>query len=319
MEYTSPGRIIYLKRKDGDGCFMIKEVLKEWNLQDSPVQIHPTAWSVNDDYVIKEYSDRNALLRNIEMFKILHKEGIPVPVLCPLPGGKEFYEKHDKMYLLTSKIKGNSIVNISQCDEAWFFQFGTILAKLHLTFRKCEVTLRVWNNSLLEEMKGWVSANLKKFSPEYISGDEIEKAIMQLSQDYQDLPKQLIHRDVHLGNFLFEGKDFTGYIDFDLSQSNIRIFDLCYFLLGILVEEDNYRVNVEHWYIVIRQVLDGYHSLAELEQIEKLSIPCVMKNIELLFTAYFLSIGDERLAKASADLFYFVCRNEEGILDAIIK
>lgn len=31
-----------------------------------------------------------------------------------------------------------------------------------------------------------------------------------------------------------EGK-FSKYMDFDLSQRNIRIFDLCYFMLGLLL------------------------------------------------------------------------------------
>ena len=34
------------------------------------------------------------------------------------------------------------------------------------------------------------------------------------------LPVQLIHRDVHFGNFLFDEGKFSGYIDFDLSQRN---------------------------------------------------------------------------------------------------
>jgi Ser/Thr protein kinase RdoA (MazF antagonist) len=307
------------KRRMENVTEMIKEILKEWNLSDNPVQIHHSAWSVNEDYVIKEYSDRNALIRNLEMLKILHKEGVPVPRICPLPNGREFYEMHDKMYMLTTKLKGKNIININQCDEAWFFQFGTILAKLHIAFQKCEKTMSFWNNSLLEEMNGWVSTNLKQFSPDYLLSNDINRAILQLSQVYQDLPKQLIHRDVHLGNFLFEGKNFTGYIDFDLSQSNIRIFDLCYFLLGILMKEDNNRINAEPWFMVVQQVIEGYHSLVGLEPVEKRSIPCVMKNIELLFTAYFLSIGDEKLAKDSADLFHFVCKKEEKILNVITK
>jgi Ser/Thr protein kinase RdoA (MazF antagonist) len=121
-----------------------------------------------------------------------------------------------------------------------------------------------------------------------------------------------------LGNFLFDGNVFSGYIDFDISQSNIRIFDVCYFLLGLRLEEDNNRVNEERWYHIVSQVVEGYSSLVELTQVERQSIACVMKNIELLFTAYFLSIGDEKLAKSSADLFRFVCEREEKILEAVM-
>lgn len=297
---------------------MIKEILKEWNIDDCPDQVYHSAWSVKDSFILKEYNDLVALQRNIQMLKILHKAGIPVPEICPLPDGKEFYEKNDKIYLLTKKLKGKNIVDVNHLDESWFFDFGQILAKLHLAFRECEKLISFWNNSLLEEMEGWVRRNLERYAPEFLTKEEIEEAMGQLSQVYSELPKQLIHRDVHLGNFLFENDQFSGYIDFDLSQSNIRIFDICYFLLGLLLKEDNNRVNKERWFGIARYVVDGYASLMDLKEIERRSIPCVMKNIELLFVAYFLGIGDETSAKSSTDLFHFVCNNEEKVLDAVM-
>ncbi len=311
--------ILSQKRKMEPVTTVIKEILKEWKLEHPPVQIYHSAWSINEQYVLKEYSDQNTLERNIEMLKILHKTGIPVPEIIPLPDGQNYFEQNDKKYILTAKLKGKNIVNINDCNDTWFYNFGTILARLHIAFRECEKTISYWNNSLLEEMNGWVSRNLNQFRPGYLDQNDVKRVVSELTQVYHELPKQLIHRDVHLGNFLFDNQSFSGYIDFDLSQSNIRIFDLCYFLLGILLEEDNNRVGAKRWHIIVRQVIEGYHSLMMLSHIEKQSIPCVMENIELLFTAYFLGIGDEKLAKDSADLFLFVRENEEKILDAIMK
>lgn len=310
--------ILSQKRRMEPVKVMIKEILKEWNIDDCPKQLYHSTWSVKEELVLKEYNDLKNLQRNIQMHKILHKAGVPVPEICPLENGKEFYQINDKMYILTTKLKGKNIVNIDLLEESWFCDFGEILAKLHVAFRECEKTMSFWNNSLLEEMEGWVTRNLDKFKPEYISKNEIENSISQLSQVYRELPKQLIHRDVHLGNFLFEDKKFSGYIDFDFSQSNIRIFDVCYFLLGILMKEDNNRVNVERWFSIISQVIKGYDSIIDLKLVERQSIACVMKNIELLFVAYFLGIGDEKLAKESSDLFHFICNNEEKILEAAI-
>lgn len=221
------------------------------------------------------------------------------------------------MYVLTTKLKGKNIVNLNECNNKWFFDLGTIIAKLHVAFQECAEKISYWNNSMLEEMCGWVSRDLLKFKPDYLEQDEIKNSIEELAQVYEDLPKQLIHRDVHLGNFLFDNGSFSGYIDFDLSQSNIRIFDLCYFLLGILLEEDNNRVDQKKWYEIIAQVIKGYDSIAELSITEKDAIACVMKNIELLFVAYFLGIGDEKLAKDSANIFSFVKMNEEKIQDVV--
>lgn len=310
--------VLSQKRRMEPVKFMIKEILKEWNLDACPSQIYHSTWSVKEAFVLKEYTSQKSLKRNIQMHKILHAAGVPVAKVCPLPNGKEFYEKNNKMYLLTTKLKGKNIVNVD-LDESWFYHFGEILAKLHVAFKECEKVISFWNNSLLEEMEGWVTRELDKFALEYLSQDEIEETIHQLSEVYQELPKQLIHRDVHLGNFLFEDKKFSGYIDFDLSQSNIRIFDICYFLLGLLMQEDNNRLNEERWFSIIGHVIEGYDSLVNLKSFERQSIACVMKNIELLFVAYFLSVGDEKLAKDSADLFQFVCKNEERILDVLIK
>jgi len=35
---------------------------------------------------------------------------------------------------------------------------------------------------------------------------------------------------------LFDQGKLTGYIDFDLSQKDARIFNICYFLMGLLSE-----------------------------------------------------------------------------------
>ena len=67
--------------------------------------------------------------------------------------------------------------------------------------------------------------------------EDYTRTVSLLEAVYPSLPKQLIHRDVHFGNFLFFEGSLSGYIDFDLSQRNIRIFDLCYFLSGLLAEE----------------------------------------------------------------------------------
>jgi Ser/Thr protein kinase RdoA (MazF antagonist) len=164
---------------------MMKEILKEWNLDNSPVQIYHSAWSVKEEFVLKEYSDWNTLQRNICLHKELFKAGVPVPEIHQTADGKEFYEINDKMYLLTKKLKGKNIVNNNQLDEAWFYHFGEILARLHIAFLECEKTMSFWNNSLLEEMTGWVSRNLDQFAPEYLAGEEVQKAIDQLSQVYR--------------------------------------------------------------------------------------------------------------------------------------
>lgn len=296
---------------------MIKEILKQWNIDDCPGQICDSVWSVKETLILKEYKDQKKLEKVIQLLKILHEAGIPVPEIWPLPDGKEFYEKNNNRYLMMTRLKGEKVVNMNQLDESWFFNFGEILAKLHIAFRECEKSMVFRYLSLTDEMKGWVTRELDQFTPETLTKYDMKEAVHQLAQVDERLPKQLIHRDVHLGNFLFEGKKFSGYIDFDLSQCNIRIFDVCYFLLGIRMDIENNQGNDRQWFLIVHRVMEGYNSLIKLKQIERQSVACVMKNIELLFMAYFLSIGDQKSAIKSADSFLFVRENEKKILEAV--
>ena len=134
---------------------------------------------------------------------------------------------------------------------------------------------------------------------------------------YDKLPVQLIHRDVHFGNFLFEKGKFSGYIDFDLSQRNIRIFDICYFLLGLLSEEVKLEITREQWFVIVKNVFAGYESKVELTEDEKYAVPYVMECIELLFVAYFESINDVHCAEDASKIYDFVKMQENKIWRSI--
>ncbi len=312
--------ILIQKRRMEPKKMMIKEILNEWHFTKEKEnvevlkQISHATWSVNESFIVKEYEDLNQMQRNIKMHTILLERGIPVPRIVPLVDGSMYYQKEDKFYIATTKLEGKNIVGIGQMGSKWFYDFGQILAKLHVAFCEVEKEMSIWNNNMLEEMEGWVTQNIDKYNPEYLIQSDVYETIFQLRKVYQILPRQLIHRDVHLGNFLFDQKQFSGYIDFDLSQSNIRIFDICYFLLGLLCPNDHNHVGNKEWFGIVKQVVEGYDNVVSLSRVERQAISCVMKNIELLFVAYFLGIGDEKLAKDAADVFDFVRVNEGKLI-----
>lgn len=91
---------------------------------------------------------------------------------------------------------------------------------------------------MLKEMNGWIKTVFAKNNWKYIKEAEFCNLADNLENVYDKLPLQLIHRDVHWGNFQFDNGQFSGYIVLDLSQKNIRIFNLCYFMLGLLSKEE---------------------------------------------------------------------------------
>ena len=306
-------RIVLEERKKSEMEKMyVNEIIKNYGIVGEAKQIYTSAWDIGGEYVLKKYENKKELINNVKMLKTLEKEQVPVPQIVKTVDEKDYVEEK-QYWLLTTKLKGSNIVNMSRCGDEWFVKMGKILGKLHQAFGQCENDIEYWNNSLLGEMESWVYDNLKKEELDYLEQRDADEAIEELRTIDEELPRNLIHRDVHLGNFLFCNGEFSGYVDFDLSQKNIRIFDLCYFLLGLLLEEEENQISEERWFEVLRFVVKGYDSEMKLSGIEKENISVVMKNIELLFVAYFIGEEDEVAARESAKLFYFVKDNQERI------
>ena len=192
---------------------------------------------------------------------------------------------------------------------------GCAIAQLHMAFIKCEREVEFWNNSLLKEMKGWIFENFTDNGWKILDKEEYSKTVEFLESVYDRLPKQLIHRDVHFGNFLFSEGNLSGYIDFDLSQRNIRIFDICYFLTGLLAEETDDAFTKNEWIEIAKSVIAGYESIISLSEIEKNAIPCVMECIEILFVAYFIGVNDTKHASDASNVFHFIQNCERDITD----
>lgn len=318
LSESSIRRIIINQRKKYNRVKeMVEDILANWNLVEETVkQVYDSAWQVGEEFVLKVYDNVGALNRNIKMLSILDDRGIPVSKLVRTKTDAMYVNEGDFYYILTEKLRGNNIIQLCDVPDIGS-KMGTVIARLHLAFNECESQDEFWNNSLLAEMEGWISDTLRKDDWQLISKDKYESTLRGLKEMYDDLPVGLIHRDVHLGNFLFEGGEFSGYIDFDLSQRNIRLFDLCYFLLGLLSEEETIEISYDEWFVVLGQVFSAYSQIIALSETEIATVPYVMESIELLFGAWFIGQNDIACARDAIKLYEFVCENREKIVKKI--
>ena len=279
-------------------------------------QIYDTAWQVGDTYILKVYDDLTMLERNIRIITVLDSMNIPVGSIIPTVENKTYVQDEEYHYILTERLQGKYIESIKG-NMGLACEMGRIIAKLHLAFKECECQNEFWNNSLLAEMKGWIKDTLENDGWKYISERQYDDIVSKLELLYDKLPVQLIHRDVHFGNFLFDEGKFSGYIDFDLSQRNIRIFDLCYFMLGLLSEEEQLEVTEDEWFDILKQVFLGYEKLIQLSAEEKQAVPYVMMCIELLFVAWFVGQNDIGCAEDAVRIYNFVEKNVMKIMQGI--
>lgn len=304
-------RIWYREMKE-----VIEQILPIWGIENEQIsQIYSSAWEINQSYVIKVYDDKKQLERNIKISDILSECNIPVAKTVLTVTKEKYVECKNSYFLMSEKLQGSNISDIK--DKTIARKMGCAIARLHTAFVKCEKEMEFWHNSLLKEMKGWVRENLVNSGWKTVSEEEYSQTVEVLESLYDCLPEQLIHRDVHFGNFLFFEGNLSGYIDFDLSQRNIRIFDVCYFLTGLLAEETDIAFTRAEWIENVKEVIAGYESIICVSRKEKDAIPCVMECIEILFAAYYAGMGDTKHADDAYRVFRFIKNCETDILDMI--
>lgn len=318
LSESSIRRIIIKQRKGyKEMKNYVSEILCDWDIKDADIeQIYDSVWQVGDKYVLKVYDKPTMLERNIKVLSILSDLGIPVGRLILNKNNLIYSKDEHNYYILTEKLKGSNIVSISELDKL-SYKMGKIIADLHNAFLQCEQQDDFWENSLLLEMKGWIRDAFIKNEWAIVNKNLYDDTLINLERLYDTLPVQLIHRDVHFGNFLFDKDSFSGYIDFDLSQRNIRIFDLCYFVLGLLSAEETIVITKEKWFDVLKKVFKGYNEVNKLLPQEISAVPYVMKSIELLFVAWFLNQNDKKCCENAVEIFSFINDNTEKILNIL--
>ena len=286
----------------------MEKILALWGLQGSVVPVTDTTWEIGG-YILKRYSDPTLMQRNIALLTKLMEQGVPAAAICPTLDGRMFAKKEGDYFLLTEKLKGQS--HDFTVKNGMPRKIGEAIGKLHLAFSKMELSdLR--ENSLLVEMEDWIFDTLQRDRWQLITKEQYLQTTEKLRSLWSKLPIGPIHRDVHPGNFLFDGEELSGYLDFDLSQRNIRIFDLCYYLCGLMIGEEE--VSAADWLAAVTEAVRGYETLLPLQEAEYQALPAVMQAIEVLFTAYFLGSGEAALAESAKNLFIFLCKQERNVL-----
>ena len=181
-------------------------------------QICRTAWRINNTHILKVGEDAGQLQRHVLITQHLKRFGLPVANIVPTLLGEAFLTEGECLYLLSEILPGKHIENIFEQDHfSIAYQSGKIIARLHQALIKVQPLIECWDNSLLDEMKSWIKDVFEDDHYSLVCKDAFDAIVSDLAEVYYQLPRQLIHLDIHFGNFLFESNEVTGYIDFDLS------------------------------------------------------------------------------------------------------
>lgn len=128
----------------------------------------------------------------------------------------------------------------------------------------------------------------------------------------EGLPLQIIHRDFHAGNVLFEADQVSGYIDFDHLELGPRWVDPCYASLSALArlwEHDQ----VDQWLAQLEAIVSGYHRVSPVTPAEVEATVELMIGIEEDFLAWFLPDQDEVNTLLTVKMIAHVDRHRDEI------
>jgi Ser/Thr protein kinase RdoA (MazF antagonist) len=274
-------------------------------------QIYKSAWKIGDDYILKRSSNLYDLEKSIAITRLLTEREIPVAQFIKTMDGKPYVALDGEYYCLMQKISGEHMDPYVGDSKTNGKMLGNIVAKLHLALKTIENRIECYDADYMNELGGWILDEIA--DKEIVVRQKIIDDSVSFEELYRGLPRQLIHRDMHLGNLLFDHGKFVGYLDFDISQKNVRIFDLCYLGASMLVDnywkEDRFKA----WCSIFDSVLEEYGNVSPLSPSELEAIPQMFVLIELTFVAFFSKVGQPELSNRCIEMTNWLYDNKERI------
>lgn len=275
-------------------------------------------WQIGKDYFLKN-GDRAAFLRNIQVAKAMAAHGFNSAVPVPTIKGDDFIE-YKNTFVLIRRAKGEPLPKADRfgdnCGD-FGFKYGLSIARLHNALADVEKDIQPFEQNLFAYVTEYALPKVQKQNIQWnmgIPNSFFEDYIHNFGELFGKLPKQLIHRDPNPCNILFSGSEVSGFIDFELSERNVRLWDPCYCATGILSEQRDV-VNVyDKFPVILNAVLHGYDSVNPLTDEEKRAVYYVICSIQMICVAYFESINEYKdLAKTNREMLLYIIEQRNHI------
>ena len=271
-------------------------ILKHWNLDSEIItdiyyegtgNKNDSACYVGEEFVLKYTANLGKLKNHMDVSKAIESIGLLAAVLVETADGQEYVQDGELYFYLTKRLPGKQMVSHSFGEGDGRF-VGEIIGQLHLALSKVDACIS--DADLLSTVRDWALPKAKEaislpdgFCKEYL------KTFAAL---YPKLPRQIIHRDPNPGNIIY-ADDQWGFIDFDLSERNVRIYDPCYAATAVLSE--CFGKDDEKWLEMYRNIICGYDSVAHLTDNERKAVPYVILANQLVCVAWFA--GQDKYAE----------------------
>ena len=264
------------------------QILKAWDLHNEAItdiyyegtgNKNDSACYVGEDYVLKHTGDLQKLQKHIAVSKALTNVGLLSAVPVPTADGREYVQDGTLYFYVTRRLQGSQMVSHRFGEGDGRFA-GEILGQLHLALAQMEDC--VSEADLLATVRDWALPKAKAVLG--LSDAFCKDYLDTLTALYPNLPRQIIHRDPNPGNIICSEEQW-GFIDFDLAERNVRIYDPCYAATAVLSE--TFADGCGKWLDIYRDIICGYDSVAKLTDAERRAIPYVLLANQFVCVAWF--------------------------------
>ena len=274
----------------------IKEVLQSWGLENEKLtdvvyaetgHVSESACYVGDNYIIKFSPNLGNVEKHISLSQAIESVGLSTATPIKTVEGKFVVASEELYFYVTKRLEGKQLMASTMYFEDYMPKarfIGEIVGQLSVALSKVEVITNQAN--IFKRAKEWAI-------PALVGKVDMPKSFVEMyekefGERYESLPQQIIHRDPNPGNIILCG-DNWGFLDFDLSERNIRIFDPCYAATAILSEsfEANNTDKLKKWIMIYKNIMYGYDEVVKLSDDEWKAIPYVVITNQLISTAWF--------------------------------
>ena len=219
----------------------VLKVSKFW-IQESDFSVTPLNQKVNlittekQKYILKKKENPDQIITEVKLLTTLSKHNIKVQQLIQTLEGDYFVSYENTYYCMYEYLTG-SVLEVKDINRLKVLSsdVGKEIAKLHQSLSQLHIESQLVERNLFMTVYDWAIPTIEEST---IVNPKVIQLMKQLKPEIEkmisSLPVQIIHRDTHLSNLVFEGNSFVGFLDFEIAEINIRIFDICYCLTSIL-------------------------------------------------------------------------------------
>lgn len=304
------------------------KLIENWNIGDieEKFEIKPGVFKLvtqKGSYILKRKKSEKAILFEYEMLSHLKSKEIPVSVPLRNLSEQPWIKIDNELYSIYPFIEGQALLyDYKKNNTQVITEYGRVLAQLHNALKDYKPSIEIYEMDIIHELFDWaiptIERNLNKDKLDNFKST-IQGIKTKITSIIGKLPIQLIHRDPHPQNMIFQAGKWKGFIDFDLCCKGHRTFDSSYILTGLLLEGFQSASNRKKWLDLVNPIISGYEEVNKLTIEEKDSIWYIFLSIQLISSAYFFDVNNENLAHQNLDAFYWIYNSFGEIAEMILE